>query len=153
MTARDELPIFGSVLPRQEADLNKTFLAAALTAATIIAAPIEPAFAKKASPVATLDTDNDATVDINELNKAVEALFEKLEKDNDGTLDSKELQGRLSKKELKAADPDNDGTLDKNEFLAAAASLFKDADPDNDGTLDDKEFASKKGKAVLRLTR
>lgn len=133
--------------------MNKLSLAAALAAASLMAAPVAPALAKKASPVATLDTDNDSTVDLNELNKAVEALFVKLEKDNDGTLDAKELQGRLSKKEFKAADPDNDGTLDKNEFLNAAASLFKEADPDNDGTLDDKEFASKQGKSVLRLTR
>jgi Ca2+-binding EF-hand superfamily protein len=133
--------------------MNKLFFATAISAAALMAAPVSPALAKKASPVATLDTDNDATVDLNEINKAAEALFAKLEKDNDGTLDSKELQGRLSKKEFKAADPDNDGTLDKNEFLAAVAALFKEADPDNDGTLDAKEFASKKGKAVLRLTR
>jgi Ca2+-binding EF-hand superfamily protein len=105
------------------------------------------------SPVAALDADNDATVDLAEATKSAEALFARLEKDNDGTIDPRELQGRLSKKEFKAADPDDDGTLDKNEFLAAVADLFKAADPDNDGTLDDKEFASKQGKALLRVAR
>jgi hypothetical protein len=33
------------------------------------------------------------------------------------------------------------------------AGMFKDADPDSDGTLDAKELASKKGKALLRVTR
>ena len=133
--------------------MNRTFLAVTLAVAGLIALPAAPALAKKASPVATLDTDNDSTVDLNELNKAAEDLFGKLESDNDGTLDAKELKGRLSKKELKAADPDNDGTLDKNEFLSALENLFKAADPDNDGTLDEKEFKTKQGKAVLRLTR
>jgi len=133
--------------------MRKIFVVGALTLAGLIAAPVSPALAKKPSPVATLDTDNDSTVDLNEINKSAEALFGKLEKDNDGTIEPKELQGRLSKKEFKAADPDNDGTLDKNEFLAVVESLFKAADPDNDGTLDDKEFASKQGKALLRVTR
>lgn len=133
--------------------MNKTFLAAALTIAALAAGPATPALAKKAPPVAAFDTDNDGTVDFNELKKSAEALFDRLEKDADGTIEPKELQGRLSKKEFKAADPDNDGTLDKNEFLAAVESLFKAADPDNDGTLDEKEFASKQGKSLLRVTR
>jgi Ca2+-binding EF-hand superfamily protein len=134
--------------------MNRLFLFGALALAGVLAAPVAPALAKKAaSPVATLDTDNDDTVDLNEVNKAAEALFAKLEKDNDGTLEPKELKGRLSRKEFKSADPDNDGTLTKEEFLAAVESLFKAADPDNDGTLDAKEFTSKNGKALLRVTR
>jgi Ca2+-binding EF-hand superfamily protein len=133
--------------------MTKSFVFGAIALAGLLAAPIAPALAKKAPPVASLDTDNDGTVDLTELNKSAEALFTKLEKDNDGTIEPKELQGRLSKKEFKAADPDDDGTLSKDEFLAAVAALFKDADPDNDGTLDDKEFASKQGKALLRIAR
>ena len=133
--------------------MKKALAFGALALAGLLTVPMSPALAKKPSPVATLDTDNDGTVDLTELNKSAEELFGKLEKDNDGTIEPKELQGRLSKKEFKAADPDNDGTLDKNEFLAAVAALFKDADPDNDGTLDEKEFASKKGKALLRVAR
>jgi hypothetical protein len=112
-----------------------------------------PADAKKSSPLAALDTDNDATVDLAEVNKAAEALFTKLETDNDATVDVKELKGRFSKKEFKAADPDNDRTLTKDEYLAAVGALFKAADPDGDGTLDSKELASKKGKALLRAIR
>jgi Ca2+-binding EF-hand superfamily protein len=133
--------------------MNKTFLAGALALAALIVAPTNPALAKKPAPVTALDTDNDGTVDLAELNKSAEALFARLEKDNDGTIEPKELQGRLSKKEFKTADPDNDGTLSKDEFLAAVSALFKDADPDNDGTLDEKEFSSKQGKALLRVVR
>lgn len=133
--------------------MNKAFLTAALALAALMAAPASPALAKKTPPVAALDTDNDGTVDLNEINKSAEELFNKLEKDNDGTLEPKELKGRLSKKDFQAADPDNDGTLTKDEFLAAVANLFKQADPDNDGTLDAKEFSTKEGKALLRVTR
>lgn len=133
--------------------MNKVLFAAAIASAALMVAPVSPALAKKASPVATLDTDNDSTVDLNEIKKSSEELFGKLEKDNDGTIEPKELHGRLSKKEFKAADPDNDGTLDKNEFLAVVESLFKAADPDNDGTLDEKELAAKPGKALLRVVR
>lgn len=133
--------------------MNKTFIAAAIGVAAAMALPVSPAFAKKPAPVAALDTDNDSTVDLNEINKSSEALFTRLETDNDGTLEPKELQGRLSKKDFKTADPDNDGTLDKSEFLAVVASLFKEADPDNDGTLDEKEFKTKQGKALLRVAR
>jgi len=134
--------------------MNKFMLAGALALAGLLVAPVSPVLAKKAaSPVATLDTDNDSTVDLNEVNKPAEELFGKLEKDNDGTLDKKELQGRLSKEAFASADPDKDGTLTKDEFLSAVSSLFKDADPDNDGTLDEEELASKKGKSLLRVTR
>lgn len=129
--------------------MNRLLLAGAFA----LAAAISPVLAKRAaSPALKLDTDNDSTVNLNKANKAAEALFAKLEKDNDGTVDAKELKGRLSKKEFKAADADNDGTLTKDEFLSAVSSLFKSADPDNDGTLDQKELASKQGKALLRVT-
>jgi Ca2+-binding EF-hand superfamily protein len=133
--------------------MNKIFLAATLTLAALVVAPANPAFAKKPAPVEALDTDKDGTVDLAELNKSAEELFARLDKDNGGTIEPKELQGRLSKKEFKAADPDSDGTLSKDEFLAAVAALFKDADPDSDGTLDAAEFSSKQGKALLRVVR
>ncbi len=134
--------------------MKKLVILGALALASALVAAPPAALAKKgASPVATLDTDNDGTVDLTEIKKSAEELFGKLEKDNDGTLDRKEVGRRLSKKEFKSADPDNDGTLSKDEFLGAVESLFKDADPDNDGTLDAKEFKSKKGKALLRATR
>lgn len=136
--------------------VNRLLLVGAVALSGVLAAPLSPALAKKgpkASPVAALDTDNDSTVDLNELNKAAEELFGKLEKDNDGTLDKKELQGRLTNESFASADPDKDGTLTKDEFLSAVSSLFKDADPDNDGTLDSKEFSTNKGKAVVRVTR
>ncbi|MCC3247155.1 EF-hand domain-containing protein [Methylocystis sp. WRRC1] len=133
--------------------MNKLLLVGAMSLAVSIGAPVAPALAKKAPPVAALDTDNDGTVDLNELNKSAEELFGKLETDNDGTIDRKEMQGRVTRKEFTAADPDNDGTLTKDEFLAMVAAMFKEADPDNDGTLDEQEFKSAKGKALLRVTR
>jgi len=113
-----------------------------------------PALAKggeKASKL--LDTDNDGTVDLAEAKKAATAEFDKLNKDTDGTLDTKELGGRLSKKDLEAADPDKDGTLTKDEYLALVEARFKAADPDNDGKLDAKELNSPAGKDLVKLLK
>lgn len=131
--------------------MNRLLVAAALVLA--VAAPLSPALAKKAAPVAALDTDNDQTVDLAEANKSAEALFDRLDRDKDGTLDKKELQGRLTRGAFAAADPDKDGTLTRDEFLSAVSSLFKEADPDNEGTLDSKELSSKAGKELLRAIR
>ena len=114
------------------------------------------AFAKPmsgASAVKMIDTDNDGTVDMKEVEAVASATFDRLEKDADGTLDAKELKGRLSASGVKQADPDSDGTLDKKEYLAAVGERFKLADPDNDGTLDAKELNSKAGKALLALIK
>jgi Ca2+-binding EF-hand superfamily protein len=103
-----------------------------------------------AQPRKKFDTDNDGTLDLNEVKKAG-ALFDKLDRDHDSTLDRRELRGRLSAKEFAAADPDKDGTLTKDEYLAAVEQRFKAADPDNDGTLDAKELSTPAGRALLRL--
>ena len=108
---------------------------------------------RRAGPMAQLDTDNDGTLDLEEAKKAASALFDKLDRDRDGTLDRRELAGRLSVKELRAADPDNDGTLTKQEYLALVEQRFRAANPDNDGTIDAKELNSRAGKALLRLLR
>jgi Ca2+-binding EF-hand superfamily protein len=112
-----------------------------------------PAFgeARRPSTIQKFDTDNDATLDLNEVKKAGGALFDKLDRDHDGTLDKRELRGRLSAKEFAAADPDKDGTLTKDEYLAVVEQRFKAADPDNDGTLDAKELSTRAGRALLRL--
>jgi Ca2+-binding EF-hand superfamily protein len=95
-----------------------------------------------------IDTDNDATVDVNEAKAAASALFDRLDTDHEGTIDRKELRGRVSAKELGQADPDHDGTLTKDEYLALVETRFKAADHDNDGTLDAKEL-----KSVTRLLK
>ncbi len=133
--------------------MNKALLFGALALAGVMALPATSALAKATGPVAALDTDDDGTVDLNEVNKSATELFTRLEKDSDGTVDFKEMKGRVSKQGFKTADPDNDGTLSKDEFLVMVAAMFKDADPDSDGTLDAKEIASKKGKALMRVTR
>ena len=89
---------------------------AALTALLGVAAPALAA----SGPVARLDTDNDGTVDLDEAKKAAVALFDKLDTDKDGTLDPKELKGRVTDKDFKAADPDNDGTVSAAEFKTHA---------------------------------
>jgi hypothetical protein len=109
------------------------------------------AFAKKPSLVALFDTDHDGTVDLAEAKKAASDLFDKLDRDKDGTLDTKELQGRLSRKDFAAADPDHDKTLTKDEYLAAVEKRFKAADPDNDGTVSAAEFRTASGQALARL--
>lgn len=105
------------------------------------------------SPLKTIDTDNDGTIDLAETKKVASALFAKLEHDRDGTLDKRELRGRLNARGLSAADPDHDGTLTEVEYLAAVEQRFNVADPDKDGTLDAKELRSPAGKALLRLLK
>ena len=80
-------------------------------------------------------------------------MFKEINPDNDGTLDAKELEGRLTEAEIKAADPDNDGTLDEKEYLAVVKKKFEAANPDNHGTVDLKEleFASRPGIAQAHL--
>ena len=133
--------------------LSSTFAALVLASATMTA-PV--AFAKPmtgAQAVKMIDTDNDGTVDMKEIEATALATFDRLEKDADGTLDKKELKGRLSAAGMKKADPDMDGTVDKKEYLAAVADRFQAADPDNDGTLDAKELKSPAGKALLMLIK
>ena len=100
-----------------------------------------------------LDTDNDGSVDLTEAKAAASALFDKLNKDKDNTIDAKELQGRLSKKDLAANDPDKDNALTKDEYIALVETRFKAADPDNDGKLDAKELGTPAGKDLVRLLK
>ena len=100
-----------------------------------------------------VDPDNDGTLDLNEAKEAASKLFDKLEKDKDNTLTAKELQGRLSKKDLAAGDPDKDSTLTKEEYLAIVEARFKAADHDADGTIDCTEAKSQAGHELLRLLK
>jgi hypothetical protein len=116
----------------------------------VLARSMTPAQAELSSLTA-LDPDKDGTVDLSEAKAAAANVFAKLDPDKDGTLDTKELSGRVSEADVKAADPDSDGTLDQKEYDALVAARFKAADPDNDGTLDDKELATDAGKSFLLL--
>ncbi len=104
------------------------------------------------SPIEKIDTDNDGTINLNEMKASTGVLFTSLEKDADGTLDAKELSKKISKKDFKTADPDSDGTVSKDELLDYVASLFKVVDTDNDGTIDAKELKTNKGKRLINLT-
>jgi len=125
------------------------FLAIAALAAPVAIAG--PASAKGDKVISMVDTDNDGTIDLKEVQAVASAKFDALEGDKDGTLDAKELNGRLTAAELKAADPDSDGTLDKKEYLAVVAARFKAADPDAEGTIDAKELASPAGASLATL--
>jgi Ca2+-binding EF-hand superfamily protein len=100
-----------------------------------------------------IDPDNDGTLDLNEAKEAASKLFDRLEKDKDGALTAKELQGRLSRKELAAGDPDKDATLTKDEYVPIVESRFKAANPDADGTIDCKESKTQSGRALMRLLK
>ena len=132
------------MISRRDAVLA-AFTAVAGTGATFAA------FAKKPSPIARFDTDKDGMVDLAEAKKAASDLFDRLDADKDGTLDTKELQGRLGRKDFDAADPDKDKTLTKEEYLAAVEKRFKAADADNDGTVSAAEFNTPSGRALVRL--
>jgi len=134
--------------------VSRRSLLCTLALATLVGGNVPVlAQSRRSGPMAQLDTDNDGTLDLEEAKKAASALFDKLDPDHDGTLDRRELAGRLSAKELKAADPDNDGTLTKDEYLALVERRFRAANPDNDGTIDAKELNTKAGRALLRLLR
>ncbi|MGI8568946.1 MAG: EF-hand domain-containing protein [Methylocella sp.] len=113
--------------------------------------PIEFSSRSFAAALASLDKDNDGTLDLAEVKDAAASVFDKLEKDHDATLDRRETGGRVGKKEFKEADPDRDGTLTKDEYLGLVEKLFNASDADKDGTLDPKELRSKAGRALLRL--
>jgi Ca2+-binding EF-hand superfamily protein len=99
------------------------------------------------------DTDHDGTLDLNEINKAAEAEFDKLDIDHDGTLDMKELGRRLTRAEFLAADKDKDGTLDKAEYMSIVAKRFRAANRDNDTTIDTKELHTAAGRRLETLLR
>lgn len=126
---------------------------ALIVAGTTFAGLPAVAAPRAADPVKTYDTDNDGTLDLMEVKKAASAEFAKLDRDHEGTLDARELRGRLSAKDLKAADPDHDGTLTMDEYLAVVEQRFNAANADNDGTLDAKELTTPAGRALLRLLR
>lgn len=100
-----------------------------------------------------LDADSDGTLDLNEAKAEATKLFDKADKDKDSSVTAKELQGRLSKKDLAANDPDHDGTLSKDEYLALVEARFKAANTDGDGTIDCKEAKSEAGHALIRLLK
>jgi Ca2+-binding EF-hand superfamily protein len=115
-----------------------------------------PVDAKSKSPAATLklfDTDNDGSIDLVEAKKAAGDLFDKLDTNKDNKITTKELQGRLSKKDLAANDPDKDNALTKDEYLALVEARFKAADAGNDGKIDAKELATPAGKDLVRLLK
>jgi hypothetical protein len=127
-------------------------LAVILTGMTFASLPALAA-SRNTDPVKMFDTDNDGTLDLQEVKKVAADLFAKLDHDHEGTLDARELRGRVSAKELKAADPDHDGTLTMDEYLAIVAQRFDAANADHDGTLDAKELASPAGRKLVRLLR
>ncbi len=132
------------------------FCALGLLASLVFAGGYSGAFAKEkgvCASLAAINPDNDGTLDLNEAKQAATALFDKLDTDKDGSLTTKELQGRLSRKEFAAGDPDKDKTLTKDEFLAIVEARFKAADANNEGTIDCAEAKSSAGLALMRLLK
>jgi hypothetical protein len=66
-----------------------------------------------------MDSDNDGTLDMAEVETAGATIFATLDKDKEGTLDAGELAGRLSADELQDLDSNRSGTLDRNEYAKA----------------------------------
>jgi EF hand domain-containing protein len=129
---------------------RRTLLAGA--SSTFIGLSLDPVFAASKAKM-KYDTDNDGTLDLNEVKSAAGAAFDKLDRDKDGTLDKKELGARISKDMMGDADPDKDGTVSKDEYVGLAEKLFKAADTDNEGTLDAKELRSKAGQQLMKLLK
>ena len=75
MIARSKLPIF-----------------LAIAALAVPVALATPASAKGNKIISMIDTDNDDTIDLKEVQAVASAKFDALEGDKDGTLDAKELK-------------------------------------------------------------
>jgi Ca2+-binding EF-hand superfamily protein len=110
-----------------------------------------PAQQSASGVVAKYDTDNDKTLDLNEVKAAATAHFDKLNKDNDQTLEANEVKHVLGPKAFQAADTDHDGSISRDEYLALVQKLFTEADADHDGKLSSAELKSKSGRALKRL--
>jgi len=132
---------------------NRKLIISLSLLAALSAVGLQPVVAAPSADdvVAKHDTDNDKTLDLNEVKTAAAAHFDRLEKDNDKALDAKEAAGVVGPKAFQAADADHDGTLSKDEYLALVEKLFKRADVDHDGTLSADELNSKSGAALRRL--
>jgi Ca2+-binding EF-hand superfamily protein len=127
-----------------------------IVAAVMIAtAPLAlPARADNTTEVIAMwDQDHDGTLDLNEINKAAAAEFDKLDVDHDGTLDMKELGHRVTRAEFLAADKDKDGTLDKAEYESIVAERFRAANPDKDATIEGKELQTAAGRRLMELLK
>ena len=68
------------------------FAVSGLSVPAALAKPVSGAGAVK-----MIDTDNDGTVDLKEVEAVASATFDRLEKDGDGTLDAKELNSKAGK--------------------------------------------------------
>src|SRR5437660_7378057 len=130
---------------------NRRALIAGLSSA-LVGISLGPVFAASKAKM-RFDTDNDGTLDLNEVKAAAGAAFDKLDRDHDGTLDKKELGGRIGKDMMADADPDKDGTISKDEYVGLAEKLFKEADADGEGTLDAKELRSEAGRQLMKLLK
>ena len=98
-----------------------------------------------------IDTDGDGTISLDEAKAAAAAKFDALDTDEEGTLDVNELAGIVARGTVTKADRDKDGTLDKAEFLALVEKLFMAADHEHDGKIDIRELATEQGRALVAL--
>lgn len=138
-------------------DVKHLLGAAGLSLGLIAAANAQPAGTRQAvaptAAMASMDTDRDGTLSLDEVSKAAEANFAALDTDRDGTLDARELAGLGRGNAVARADQDKDGTLDKAEYLSIVEERFKRADADHDGTLDAKELRGRSGQAMLKAAQ
>ncbi len=127
-------------------------LSSCAMALSLVLAPVGAHAAGGAEIVKKLDTDNDKTLDLAEIQKAAAARFVALDPDHDGTIDQKEAAvAHITAAELAKADPDKDATLDKNEYMALVQARFAAADADHDGTLSAAELDTPAGASLLAL--
>jgi hypothetical protein len=111
-----------------------------------------PTFAADtAAALKALDPDKDDAIDMKEALAGAKKVIKTINTDDDKTLEADELQGMLDAEGLDAADPDDDDSLDWKEYRALVRAKFKAANPDNDGTIDLKELESPAGQELMTL--
>jgi hypothetical protein len=101
-----------------------------------------------------VDTDNDKTISIPEIDAFAVKKFDELKKPGEDALSIAELRGRITQADFDAANTTRGNavpTLSKAEFLAWVDKLFKEANTVGEKTLNVEEFKTPAGEKLIRL--
>jgi hypothetical protein len=101
-----------------------------------------------------VDTDNDKTISLPEIDEFALKKFDELKKPGEDALSIAELRGRISQGDFDAANTTRGNavpTLSKAEFLAWVDKLFKEANTVGEKTLSEEELKTAAGEKLIRL--
>ncbi len=95
---------------------------------------------------------SNATLTLDQANKAADSHFAKLDTDHDGTVDKKELiPAGITDNDFTSMNPDKDKLVQKEEYMNLVKQKFSAADSNHNNTLTEAELNSEAGQALMRL--